>query len=192
MRKIYAILIFGMVLMLTGCLDDSPRDNQFLVRVNNYKINSGDIDKLFKFEVETGWNFHTANATKADFVRNLVQTQLLIQEAKKRELDQSEIFRQTIQRYWESTLMRDLLAEKEEQLRKKTHVSEEELKEYYQNNKVVFKDKTFDKVRAELLNLLEDQAVTAGLERWIKDLENAADIEIKDAELALKIQRNSN
>ncbi|MCP4338612.1 MAG: hypothetical protein GY799_06900 [Desulfobulbaceae bacterium] len=53
MRKIYAILIFGMVLMHTGCLDDSLRDNQFLVRVNNYKINSGDIDNLFKFELET-------------------------------------------------------------------------------------------------------------------------------------------
>jgi hypothetical protein len=89
-----------MALVLTGCLDDSPRDNQFLVRVNNYKISSDDIDNLFKFEVETDLNFHTANATKADFVKNLVQTQLLIQEAKKRKLDQREIFRQTIQRYW--------------------------------------------------------------------------------------------
>lgn len=192
MRRMFPIIIFGMVLVLTGCLDDSQRENQFLVRVNNYKINSGDIDKLFKFEVEADMNFHTANTTKADFVKNLVQTQLLIQEAKKRKLDQREIFRQTIQLYWESTLIRDLLAGKEEELRKTVHVSQEEVEEYYKNNKATFQKQSFDRVRPDLLKLLEDQAVTAGLERWIKDLENAADIEIKDPELALKIQRNSN
>ena len=85
-----------------------------------------------------------------------------------------------------------MLAEKEEQLRKTTHVSEEELEKYYQNNKAAFKEHSFESIRPDLLTLLEDQAVTAGLERWIKDLENAADIEIQDAELALKIQRNSN
>jgi hypothetical protein len=66
------------------------------------------------------------------------------------------------------------------------------VEDYYKDNKAAFKEHSFERVRPNLLKLLEDQAVTAGLERWIKDLENAADIEIKDAELALKIQRNSN
>ena len=173
---------------LVSCSGGPDKDDNFLVRVNDYTISGDEIDSQLKVEAKLDSNFYVSSDTRTEFVKDLIQKQLLIQEARKRKLDERELFRQTIQRYWESTLIRDLLAEKGKEIRKKTVVSEQEIKEYYEANKEFFEGQSFADVQKEIAEKVEDRKVTAGLQSWIGKLKSAAKIEIRDAELATKIK----
>ena len=188
----YTVLLIGIVLSLLGCSGDSAKKEQFLVRVNDYKISRDDVDALLKYEAELNSNFYLSEDTRVNFIKDLIQTQLLIQEAKKRELDQRESFRQTIQRYWESTLIRDLLQEKGTQIRKTVIVSGEEVETYFKNNKDTLPEGSEEEVKKQIARMLEQKKVTARLEKWIEELKAGAEIEIEDPELAEKVNHKSN
>lgn len=177
-----------MCLLLQGCTDDSGDIDDYLVRINDYTIGRDEVDGKLKIESELDSNFYPSSDSRTEFVKGLIQSQLLIQEAKKEKLDQREMFRQAIQRYWESTLIRDLLAEKGQQLRKTTVVSQEEIENYYRDNKDLLPEGTPEELRPELVRQLEDKKVNARLAAWIEELQDKADVEIKDPELAARLK----
>lgn len=187
-----AIFRYTLVLLvlwgLLGCTSGKDDDDGYLVRVNDFKISEQEVDSQLKLETKLDSNFYVTDDTKTAFIRDLIQTQLLIQEARKRKLDERELFRETIQRYWESTLIRDLLAEKGAEIRKNTVVTEEDLTNYYQANKEFLGDRPFDEIRQELAGKVEDRMVTDRLEAWINSLKKAATIEIRDKELSARLQ----
>jgi len=173
-------------LALCSCSHDTEQED-YLLKVNHYQIGKADVDALLKFEAELDSNFYVGNDTRAEFIDSLIQKQLLIQEAKRQNFDQREKFRQTIQRYWESTLIRDLVAEKTEQIRKSVTVTKQEVEAYYQNNKEFLGAGSFAELEPKLAKNVEDQKVSAELEAWIKKLRSQADIDIKDGELSSKV-----
>ena len=191
MGKLRVSLLLGVALLLTACSGESDKDGDYLVRVNDYRISQADVDSLLKFETELDSNFYVSEDTRSAFISDLIETQLLIQEAKKRRLDTGEQFRQTIQRYWESTLIRDLLAEKSKQLRATTVVSREEIEQYYRDNQENLAG-SLDELAPQLAAQLEDQKITAALEKWVSELRRNATIEIRDPQLAAKASENSN
>lgn len=191
MGRTFIAAVITISVWLTGCSGDSPADKPYLVRVNDYRICAEDINSLLKFEAELDSNFYISEDTRTEFIQDLIQSQLLIQEAKKRKLDQRENFRRTIQQYWESTLIRDLLAEKGAQLRASTVVSQAEIDEYYRNNTENPEEDAKEKLKPEIAKLLEDQKTTARLKEWIEELQTEADIEINNPEQAAKVQPKS-
>jgi hypothetical protein len=191
MGRTFIAAVITISVWLTGCSGDSPADKPYLVRVNDYRICAEDINSLLKFEAELDSNFYISEDTRTEFIQDLIQSQLLIQEAKKRKLDQRENFRRTIQQYWESTLIRDLLAEKGAQLRASTVVSQAEIDEYYRNNTENPGEDAKEKLKPEIAKLLEDQKTTARLKEWIEELQTEADIEINNPEQAAKVQPKS-
>ncbi|WP_458774043.1 SurA N-terminal domain-containing protein [Desulforhopalus sp. 52FAK] len=187
--KVFAAII-GVFFLLTGCSEESAVKEDFLLRVNDYSITSEEVDSSLKIEAELDSNFYPSEDTRTEYVKGLIQSQLLIQEAKKQQLDQRELFRQTIQRYWESTLIRDLLADKGEQLRKTTLVTKEEIEAYYQENKEFLPEGTLEELWSELIVKVTDLKVNARLAAWIEELKADATIQINDPELASKINGN--
>ncbi len=175
--------------LLLSCSGES--DGDYLVQVNDYRITQADVDTLLKIETELDSNFYLSEDTRSEFVRDLIQTQLLIQEAKKLKLDSREQFRQTIQRYWESTLIRDLIAEKSEQLRARAVVSREEIETYYRDNQDNL-DGSLDELAPQIGKLLEEQKISAGINAWITELHTTASIDIRDPQLAEKVLEQSN
>lgn len=184
--KIFAVMI-GICFLLSGCSEEPAVQKDFLLRVNNYSISSEEIDSSLKIEAELDSNFYPSEDTRTEYLKGLIQSQLLIQEAKRQNLDQRELFRQTIQRYWESTLIRDLLADKGEQLRKTTLITKEDIESYYQDNKEFLPEGTLEELRSELVMQVTDKKVNARLAAWIEELKAGATIEIKDPELASRI-----
>jgi hypothetical protein len=188
----YTTIIIGIVVSLWGCSGDSSNKEEFILRVNDYRISKDEVNAMLKYETQLNSNFYLSDDTRVNFIKDLIQTQLLIQEAKRRELDQRESFRRTIQRYWESTLIRDLLQEKGEQIRKTVVISEEEVDMYFETNKDNFSAGSEEKVKNEIVRILEQKKVTARLEKWIEELKAGAVIEIQDPELAEKVKHKSN
>lgn len=183
--RIQLILIF--FLLFSGCSSEEQGTSDYLVRVNDYQISAEEMNEMIRFESHLDSDLYVRPDRKTEFVREVIQRQLLIQEAKRRNLDQREQFRQTIQRHWEATLIRDLLAEKGGELRKSTVVTEEEVENYYKDNKEFLPDLPYDELKEEVVKRIEDEKVENRLQAWIDKLRTAARIEIKDPVLADKV-----
>lgn len=181
-------IILILNIQLIGCSSDKTSDSPYLVRVNDFRLTQDAFDAQLKFEAEVDEDFHLSLANRKKYLEDLIQTQLLIQEAKKHKLDEREAFRQTIERYWQSTLIRDLLAQKGEELKKTTVVSEEEAVAYYKENKERFGELPFDQVSAKIRSGLEEDKVAARLNNWVDGLRKTADIDIRDADLRSDIK----
>jgi hypothetical protein len=191
MRNWLVLITVFLPVLLVSCSGESGKEGDYLVRVNDYRISQGDVDALLKLEAELDSNFYVSQDTRGEFIRDLIETQLLIQEAKKLKLDSHEQFRQTIQRYWESTLIRDLIAEKSQKIRATTVVSREEIEAYYQEHQASLGG-SLDEHAAELASQIEERKVTAAIAAWITELRDQANIEIRDPQLAAKLEEQSN
>ena len=171
-----------------GCSTDSPPAEKPLLQVNSFRIGEDEFNRQLKFEMEVDDNFHLSAASRAEFLRDMIETQLLVQEAKKQKLDERERFRQTIERYWESTLIRDLLNGKGDEIRRQTVVSEEEVRAYYDENKELLSEEPFEKMLPELRKKVEDDKVAKQLQLWIDGLKKNAKIHVNDDQLTRALQ----
>ncbi len=168
---------------LWGCSTDTQPADKPLLQVNSFSIGEKEFNRQLKFEMEVDDSFHLSAASRAEFLQSLIDTQLLVQEAKRLKLDEREHFRQTIERYWESTLIRDLLAAKGDEIRSQTVVSEEEIQAYYNENKELFAETSFEKILPELRKKVEDEKVAKQLQNWTDGLKKSAKIRISDEQL---------
>ena len=112
-------------------------------------------------------------------MERLIRKELLIQEAKRLELDRKENFIKTIERYWESTLIRDLIDLKGKEIIAKTSVSEEEIMQRYEEMKdsnvnIPSLEKAGEMIRNDLLEAKKSKM----LKEWIDSLRKKATIEI--------------
>jgi len=188
MRFTVVICFLVLMLIIPGCSQEQgKKEKEYLIKVNNFQIGRDAVNAQLKIEAELDSNFYQSSDVTTEFVRDLIQKQLLIQEAKKQKLDEQEKFRQTIQRHWESTLIRDLLEKKGEEFRKTTVITPAEIEEYYKKNKEFLGDCDFESLKMQLVKKLEDKQVAEKLANWIETLKKEAVIDIKDTELAAKI-----
>ena len=100
-----AMILTGYVLCFSPGCGKKAESRRIVARVNDYYMS----DEDFIDEVEH--SPYTGEETK-DLERLLdlaVRRQVLIQEAQRQELDKQRDFMKTIERYWEQTLIRELL-----------------------------------------------------------------------------------
>ena len=100
----------------------------------------------------------------------------MIQEANRLKLDRKEEFVRTIQTYWESTLIRHLLDLKTEEFKKMILVTEEEIDDYYAENKDWFDGLPKTEVRDQIIQTLTSQKLSARIEEWTDSLRRNAEI----------------
>lgn len=101
---IWSVIIVGITCLCFGC-GQKAKEEKVVARVNNYAMTVKDLEEEIK------------NAPYvAEEVRDLekvldlaVRKQVLIQEAQRQGLDRNKSFMKTIERYWEQTLIKELL-----------------------------------------------------------------------------------
>ena len=126
-------------------------------------------------------DFKLTREAKKEFLEQLIRKELLIQEAKKLRLDRKDKFIRTIERYWESTLIRDVIELKSKEIEKKVYVSEDEIEIRYKEmkesrNKLL----PLQGIRDIISKELKEKKKTMMLEKWISDLRKKARIEIAE------------
>jgi hypothetical protein len=132
-------------------------------------------------ELELKSDFKLTQKAKRDFMEGLIRKELLLQEAKKLNLDRKDKFIRTIEQYWESTLIRDLIDLKCEEINKRIYVSEEEIRARYQEIKKR-EDGVFplSEIHNQIKEALKEEKKTRLLEEWINDLRKNASVEINE------------
>lgn len=166
-------------LMLAGCSDQDEGTGEVLIRINDYSLTREEFRRRLADEMRYYGETELTEEMKAQFLDQLVRKELLIQEAVRMEMDRREEFVRAIERYWETTLIGDVLDHKAEDVRSLTLVGQEEIAERYAEMLAANPDlPPLDQMHDEVRRALEEEKMTQALEDWIQELKDGADIEI--------------
>jgi hypothetical protein len=176
--KILLPLFFLFFLMLSCCSNDAP-DKKVISRINDFELTLDEFQNQLAMELELDEDFKLTHETRKQFLEEIIRKELLIQEAKRKKLDQQKKFIQTIEQYWESTLIRNLIDLKSEEINKKVVVSEEEIKLHYdqmKNQNPSIPD--FQQLHNQIEKKAKEEKRTRLLKEWMDNLRENASIEI--------------
>lgn len=126
-------------------------------------------------------DFKLTKEAKKQFLEELIRKELLIQEAKKLKLDRRDKFVRAIERYWESTLIRDMIELKGREFSKRSYVSQDEIEARYREMTKSAEDVApLNEIQEKIIKELKEEKHTRMLEEWINDLRKNAKIEISE------------
>ena len=163
------------------CSQEKPEETEIVSRINDYNLTLDEFQCQLAAELELDKDFKLTEQAKRDFLEELIRKELLIQEAKKLKLDRKDKFVRTIERYWESTLIRDIIDLKSKKIEKKTYVSREEIEmRYKEMKKSDEKLPSLKEIEEQIGKELKEKKKTRMLEEWISDLRKNARIEIHE------------
>jgi hypothetical protein len=168
-----------LTLYILGCSSDTTVQDleNPVIQVNDRIITLEEFTDQLKFSVYVDPELEFTDQGTREFIDYLIQKELMIQEAVKLQLDRKKTFVMTIQKYWESTLIRHLLDLKAEELKKQVSVTDDESARYYEENKLFF-DAPYDQVKDEITRVLTNDELEKLLEQWTNSLRDNADIDI--------------
>ena len=108
---ILAVVFITISFICLGC-GNKPDEKQVVAKVNDYVMTVADL----KEEISNA-PITAQKAQNLDEILDLaIKKQILIQEAQKQGLHLKKDFMKTIQRYWEQTLIRELLRKESEEV----------------------------------------------------------------------------
>lgn len=101
---IWLIAVFAISCFCLGC-GQKQKERKIVARVNDYVMSVDDLENEIAYAP-----YAAVNAQDIDGLLDLaIRKQVLIQEAQRQRLDRSKSFMKTIERYWEQTLIKELL-----------------------------------------------------------------------------------
>lgn len=182
-RSIFAAAAAGTLFLtaqILGCSSGTTVDDleNPVIQVNDRIITLEEFNDQLKFSVYADPELEMTDEVTREFIEYLVQKELMIQEAAKLKLDRKKEFVMTIQKYWESTLIRQLLDLKSEELKKQVAVTDDEAARYYEENQQ-FHQEPFDQVKEEIMGILTRDRLEKLLDQWTRSLREDADIVIR-------------
>lgn len=121
-----AVLLSGLMWLLAGCTP--PQEEAVLALVNGRTITQVEFDIRWNELSEATRARYNKEGGKRRFLDELITRELLMQEARRQGLDQSDAIRDRTQRYKEQLILDELLKDK---LREKVELSPAELAAYY-------------------------------------------------------------
>jgi len=128
MRRLILVLILaGLASLMTACGDRDQSKGKPVVKVNDYVIDEDGFQRALarceRFHDITGLTLED----RKQILDELIRKELLIQAATKQKLDEDPEFRETIERYWEQTLISSLIKRQCAEAEKHIVVTAEEI-----------------------------------------------------------------
>jgi hypothetical protein len=124
-------------------------------------------------------------ACRREFLDQLVQRRLLLREAGDNGLDRDPRFLQSVELFWQQSLLKLMLDRKMREISVTTEVDEQEIREYFEQHKEEYPDKTVDQMRDRIRFLLSRLKQQQVLEAWLQELRNRARVEVREDLLQL-------
>ncbi|MFH1102281.1 MAG: SurA N-terminal domain-containing protein [Pseudomonadota bacterium] len=178
-RGLLAILSGTLLFVsVSDCTRKSPEEKT-VAKINDYILSLHEFEGHLASELEMDSDFKVTRKAREMFLDRLIGKELLIQEAIRLKLDRQDKFIKAIERYWQSTLIRDLIALKSEEISKRTYVSQEEIDNRYQA--MMKEDKSLtplSDIREKIAEQLKEEKKTGKIKEWIDGLRKTAKIEI--------------
>ena len=167
----------GLILCLFSCSQDKSGQDLILAKINDYALTLNEFNTQLKEELEYDKDFKLNHGARKTFLDQIITKELLIQEAKRRQLDREDKFIRAIERYWEATLIRDLMALEGQAIEKRTVVSQEEIEARY--DALLESDPNqppLASLQAQIAQEILNEKKQRSLEEWISRLKTNAKI----------------
>lgn len=172
------LIVFSM--LFYSCAQEKKDESEILAKINDYALTLDEFHSQLAAELEMDRDFKITKEAKKEFLEGLIRKEILIQEAKKQNLDRKEKFIRAIEHYWESTLIRDLMEEKGKEIEKRTIISQEEIESRYNEMKKSEAElPPLEDIKGKIERKMIEQKKHRVLKEWIDDLRKSAHVEIK-------------
>ena len=183
-KKFFFFVTFILFLSVSCCTEQDTEKDEILAKINDYELTQKEFEDLLVSNIELEENFKLTKEAKKLFLDQLIQKELLIQEAKRLRLDTKQKFIRAIQLYWESTLIRDLMELKGKEFNQRTYVTQEEIEDRYKEMKnSPSKLPPFERIAKEISEKLKEKKKREKLREWVNSLRKTAKIEINEEQL---------
>jgi peptidyl-prolyl cis-trans isomerase C len=127
--SLFAGAIGGSLLLLISCTP--PQEERVLALVNGRQITQTEFDTRWAELAEATRARYEKEGGKRRFLDELITRELLMQEARKQGLDQSDAIRDRAQRYREQLILDELLKDR---IKAKIELSKDELDAFYEKH----------------------------------------------------------
>ncbi|MDD4938794.1 MAG: hypothetical protein PHE18_04700 [Candidatus Omnitrophica bacterium] len=171
-------LMFSLILIfMAGCCP-APKNEPVLARVNNYEITLSEFEEEFK---ESPYAINNIIETKLDFLNNLINRKLILQDAQAKGMDKDKDFLKMIEKFWEQSLLKTALDKKANEVSGNVMVSDKEIEEAYAKLPEEAKaDKPYDQMYQQIKWEITRGKQTKELNDWVASLRGKADIKISE------------
>ena len=119
------VTILFLLLLAAGCCR-APELKDVLARVNNYEITKEEFNDEFKI---SRFSKSDSPGAKKEFLENLINRKLILQEAQAKRLDRNANFLKAIQRFWEQSLLKLAIERKVNEIAASSSMSDREVKD---------------------------------------------------------------
>ena len=169
------IFVFIVPVFLVGCARyDKPKN--VAVKINNYEISRAEFEQEFK---DSSFGRSDTAQSRKDFLDNLVNRMLIVQDAQKKGLDNAPQFLKVVERFWMQSLLKLALEKKSQDFAGTSLVSDKTVEDAYLK---MLKDGTatkpyeqmYQQIKWEIVRLKESQMMN----EWLAQLYKNADIRV--------------
>ncbi len=169
---IFLLIFFGLM-FVSGCVKTEP-DN-IAVTINKYVISPEEFQEEFKAS-----GYYADGEKKKDFLEDLINRKLILQEAERQGLDKEQEFLKEVERFWEKALLKNIIERTSRELSASAQVTEDAISARYDEmlNQGLIQDsyeKAYDQIRWQLLR--EEQF--AAFSKWLEELRTTATIKVR-------------
>lgn len=176
-RVLFIILSVLLIPVFTSCGQQHHKDA--VATVNGAPVPMQEFQKELAIYANRNPDFKLNAVSVEEHLNMVIDKQLMIQEAMKMGLAEDERFLETIKRFWEQTLIRELIEVRSREWSGKLFVTEDEILGYYQNIKPGLTPRPLLKdVREEIRLSLLEQKKQKAMEEWLKEARKGAAIKI--------------
>lgn len=169
------LVFLSILIFIMGC-NPTPKDKQILAKINNYEITLDEFKEEFK---ESSYGRNGTPESKQDFLNNLINRKLILQDAQKKGLDKDRRFLKMIEKFWEQSLLKLALDKKTKETAGSASVSDKEIEDTYNNMlKEGRTDKSYDEMYQQIKWEVTRAKETQQLNDWIAQLHKKADIKV--------------
>jgi peptidyl-prolyl cis-trans isomerase C len=164
------------IYLLAGCSPGTSNpEKKIIAQINKYKMTVEDLRYDLKNFTHDEAGFLKTESGRKQYIDNLIEKEVLLQEAQHKGIDREKDFMKSIESYWEQALLRVLLERKAKEISLSTRVHNSEIEEYYRSSEEAL---PFSKVKDEIKNAIKQKKETDAMSAWIEGLKKSSDIKV--------------
>ena len=173
------VAAFLILLFLPGCGKREQFDKKDVIAyVNKEPILESELKRDIALKTRQDPMFKVTPETESEMLDNIINRKLLCQNAMEKGMAREPRFVNTIKSFWEQTLIRDFIDYKQKEFGEYTFVTEDEIKNYYDNLVKNGATESLDALRTEIEGTIIDEKETRLFEDWLNGERAKAKIKI--------------
>lgn len=173
MRKLLLIIvIFSFIFFSYGC---SPKEKPAII-IGNIEVSVEEFESaLARSEYK---DFPANKENRRKFIDIYIDRKLILKEAVKEGLDKDSQFLESVQFFWEQSLLKFILNKKIKEFPSGITVDDWEINSFYETNKDRYPDKEKFEVYSEIKLLIFKEKQKEALDHWVDSLRKKTSLKI--------------